>query len=134
MLLGGTVGPLKLSFRPRFELRFDSARPQVGVRVRTFGRMNVNVSKPVYIPLWIEAFWQTNTYGALGPGLEEHRGFVGVGFKPAPWMAAELGYMNRWIPATTNPAGAQMQHTALVVLSFSPDLTLKPKGAQAAEG
>ena len=63
----------------------------------------------------------------LPPGLEENRWFAGVGFKPAAWMAAELGYMNRLIPETTNPAGAQMQHTALLTLSFSPDLRLKPK-------
>lgn len=125
LLIGGKAGRVFVQFRPRFELRFDGNRPQVGARVRTFGRVNVDVAGPVYVPVWDEAFWQTNTYGALEPGLDENRAFVGVGMRGSSWLGVELGYMNRWIPARSNAGSARMQHTALFVVSLRPDIRLR---------
>lgn len=125
-LLGGRLGPLTLQFRPRFEVRFSGASETVGLRIRTFGRLNIDIAGPVYVPLWDEAFWQLNRFGTLEAGLDENRLFAGVGVRPATWMALEAGYMNRWLPARNTGAAPQMQHTVLMVASLSPPLG-KPK-------
>ena len=122
VLLGGRLGPLVLQFRPRFEARFNRANDTVGLRVRTFGRVNVDVAGPVYVPVWNEAFWQLNRFGSLEAGLDENRLFAGIGVKPSKWMALEAGYMNRWLPARNTGGTGQMQHTALLVASISPPL------------
>lgn len=129
VLLGGRVGPLVLQFRPRFEARFSGSSPTVGVRVRTFGRINIDIAGPVYVPIWDEAFWQLNRFGSLEAGLDENRLFAGIGVRPVPWMGLEAGYMNRWLPARNTGGDPQMQHTVLMVASLSPPLG-KPKAAE----
>ena len=126
LLFGGKLGPVALSFRPRFEARFKAGNT-VGARIRTFGRVNVDIAGPVYLPIWVEAFLQLNRFGSLEAGLDENRTFIGIGVKPADWMKVELGYMNRWLPARNTGSAPQMQHTALLVGSVSPAF---PKAAE----
>jgi|GEM_PF-3666966 len=129
LVVAKKLGPVALQFRPRFEVRFSGSSDTPGARLRTFGRVNVDIAGPVYLPIWDEAFWQLNRFGSLEAGLDENRAFVGVGVKPVPWLGLELGYMNRWLPARNTGGTPQMQHTALLVASVSPPPG-KPRPAQ----
>jgi len=124
LILGSKFGPATVQFRPRFELRFDDVNDTIGTRIRGFVRVNVDLTGPLYLPIWDESFWQLNRFGRVEAGLEEHRVFLGAGLRPAPYFAVELGYMNRWLPAGTTGNTGQMEHTALVSLIITPTLRI----------
>lgn len=118
MVLAHTFDRVNLQFRPRFEVRRLDGQDETGLRVRTFARMAVTLRGPFQLLVWDEAFFEANTTAWEPAGVDENRVFLGAAFQATPWLRAELGYMNRFVPAATHGPTDVDEHIALMVLSF----------------
>jgi hypothetical protein len=95
VLYQGSVGPLSLQFRPRFEQRVREGQSDVAFRLRFFGRFNARLTQR--LPLWFastdEVFVALND-AAWGPkaGYDQNRLFLGLGYGTSPRV--EAGYLS----------------------------------------
>lgn len=112
------------TFRPRLEERWQANGSDMGMRFRQFLKFSWPIS---FLPegtdfvVWDEVF--VNVYNTnWGPppskqGLDQNRGFVGIGYRFTPEIKTEIGYLNQFIETHTN-ANDRMNNIFSVWLFF----------------
>ena len=111
------------TFRPRLEQRWQANGSDTGLRFRQFLKLSTPI--PFYPTLnfvvWDEVF--VNVYDTdWGPklqslqGLDQNRGFVGIGYRYSPEIMTEIGYMNQYIQ--TQPGANDRMNNLLSVTVF----------------
>ncbi len=117
VLYQGTVGPLSLQFRPRFEQRFREGQSDVAFRLRFFGRFQARLTQgiPLVFAATDEVFVALND-AAWGPkaGYDQNRLFLGLGYGTTPRV--EAGYLSVVI---RKPSLLQMDNNLAVNVFFS---------------
>ena len=112
------------TFRPRLEQRWQANGNDTSSRFRQFLKFSwpLSLLPGTDFVLWDEVF--VNLYDTdWGPrlqthqGLDQNRGFVGIGYRFSPEIKTEIGYMNQYIPSHT-AANDRMNHILSVWLFF----------------
>jgi len=109
--------------RSRFEQRWQANGSETGSRFRQFLKLSTPI--PFYPTLnfvvWDEVF--VNLYDTdWGPklqslqGLDQNRGFVGIGYRYSPEIMTEIGYMNQYIQ--TQPGANDRMNTIISMTLF----------------
>jgi len=94
--------------RSRLEQRWQANGGDTGMRFRQFFRMSwpIPFLPTIDFVVWDEAFVNLlNTDWGPPPskqGLDQNRGFVGIGYRFSPEVRTEIGYMNQFIETHTN--------------------------------
>lgn len=120
LLYTPTLGSLRLMVRARLEQRFLPGASEVSHRTRLFlrGARPLGEGLPSLI-LWDEAFFHLNSVeGGPRTGFDQNRAFLGAGWKLAPQVTLEVGYLNVF---TRRPAAEtdQMVHAPYVFTIFN---------------
>ena len=113
-----------VTFRSRLEQRWQAKGSETGSRFRQFLKFSTPI--PFYPTLnfvvWDEVF--VNLYDTdWGPklqslqGLDQNRGFVGIGYRYSPEIMTEIGYMNQYIQ-TQPGANDRLNHVLSVSVFF----------------
>ena len=113
------------TFRPRLEQRWQENGSDMGSRFRQFLKFSWPIS---FLPegtdfvVWDEVF--VNLYDTnWGPrlqshlGLDQNRGFVGIGYRFTPEIKTEIGYMNQYIQ-THSAANDRLNNIISATLFF----------------
>jgi Protein of unknown function (DUF2490) len=112
------------TFRPRLEQRWQANGSDMGSRFRQFLKFSWPIS---FLPegtdfvVWDEVFvnlYNTNWGTPVShQGLDQNRGFVGIGYRFTPEIKTEIGYLNQYIETHTN-ANDRMNNIFSVWLFF----------------
>lgn len=110
----GTIGTVRLSSRTRLEQRFQHGVAGTAWRLREQARLVVplRVSGPSAIA-WVEPMVSLNTTSAVRAGLDQVRGFVGIGVPLDKHLDVEAGYLHQYV---NRAAGDRSNHTLSVSL------------------
>ncbi len=110
--------------RSRLEQRFQENGGDTGGRFRQFFRFSwpIPFLPAIDFVVWDEAFvnlYQTDWGPKLQShqGLDQNRGFVGVGYRISPEIRTEIGYLNQYIQTHTI-ANDRMNNIISVTLFF----------------
>lgn len=94
------LGSLTLTSRTRLEQRWFEHAADAGWRLRQFTKLTrpIALDGRVYASLWDEVFlaFDDTDWGARA-GLDQNRAFGGIGFRLAPGVALEAGYLNQYV-------------------------------------
>jgi hypothetical protein len=116
----GTLGEMKLMGRLHFEQRFLEGASNIGLRLRTFGRIGVPIQGPVGLSLWDEAFIRLNENAGNSEAFDQNRTFAGF-YHQAPGIRVEMGYLN--LLRGKDPT---VDHLAAAYVFLSPKCKPKP--------
>jgi len=122
----GDLAGAKLMGRLRFEQRFLEGASNVGLRVRTFGRVGVPLQGPVGLSVWDEAFLRLNENGGNSDTFDQNRVFAGL-YHQAPGIRVEMGYLN--LLRGNEPT---VDHLAAAYVFISPKLKAKASSSDEA--
>ena len=116
------AGDFTLKYRLRLEERMPDTGDDLGLRLRHQLRIShpLAVAKPLSWIAWGEVFLNLNTtdYGAR-QGVDQYRGFAGLGWKWSDRLRSEAGYLRQFAP---RPGQADR---VIHVLALNLALTLK---------
>ncbi len=101
LLLQRRVGELTLGLRPRLEQRFLEAQPEVGHRLRLWGRAAVPVGGDLSLVLTDEVFLGLGATAWSPSGFDQNRLFVGPALPVSEVGRVELGYTNTFLARET---------------------------------
>jgi uncharacterized protein DUF2490 len=117
-LWAGPIGSGTLTARSRLEQRFIEGAGNAVWRVRQLLRYQrpFKANGSVAPVVWDEVFVQLNSNTRARSGLDQNRGFVGVGITLSPKARVEMGYMNQFINGV---AQDRMNHVLSGVVTLS---------------
>lgn len=94
------LGSLTLTSRTRLEQRWFEHAADAGWRLRQFTKLThpIALGGRIYASLWDEVFiaLDDTDWGARA-GLDQNRGFAGIGVRFSPAVALEAGYLNQYV-------------------------------------
>lgn len=94
------IAGVTVSTRSRLEQRMIESAEETGWRARQLVKLSYPLSagERVYLALWDEVFINLDdTDWGADDGFDQNRAFAGLGFKLAPHLRSEVGYMNQYV-------------------------------------